>query len=221
MSSSPHFHLDILRLSVYYRDMELEVNLGNDGLRCKEEKVLAAAESCFIRYGFRKTTMSDIASAAEISRPALYLMYNSKESIFRDVVGNIFDTMLLEIRDGMNRYQGPSEQLQVAFEVWCVRPFEIVQNAPDAADLLENSRQLSTEAWNRGIADFEALIAQVLGTVQGDKHGPAGPSTARVAHLLASAVLGLKESAGSVAELRVMIQDLIDLVVSGLAARTE
>lgn len=194
------------------------VKTGSDAAHRKEEKVLSAAESCFVRYGFRKTTMGDIAAAAQISRPALYLMFNSKEDVFRAVVARLFATMLTELSEGIEVQGEPIKQLQFAFEVWCVRPFEIVRNAPDAADLLENSRQLSADAWNKAEADFEAIIADILSSVMQGESGT-GLSAAQVAHVLSTAALGFKESARSVTDLRVRIRDLLDLVLDGLQAR--
>ena len=52
----------------------------------KEQKVLNAAWSVFMKYGYKRVTMGDIAEAAGISRPALYLIYNKKEDVFRAVV---------------------------------------------------------------------------------------------------------------------------------------
>jgi len=198
--------------------MSRVVNTNSDAARLKEEKVLSAAEGCFSRYGFRKTTMGEIAVAAQISRPALYLMYSSKEDVFRAVVERLFATMLTEIGEGIDAQGEPIDQLQFAFEVWCVRPFEIVQNAPDAADLLENSRQLSADAWTKAEADFEAIITDVLSRVVQNQRDP-GLSAAQVAHVLATAVPGFKESALSVADLRGRLRDLLDLVLNGLQAR--
>lgn len=126
--------------------------------------------------------------------------------------------MLTELGEGIDVRGEPIEQLQFAFEVWCVRPFEIVQNAPDAADLLENSRQLSADAWNKAEADFETIVTDILSRVMQGQGGP-GLSAAQVAHVLATAVPGFKESARSVADLRGRIKDLLDLVLDGLQAR--
>ncbi|WP_378940900.1 TetR/AcrR family transcriptional regulator [Mesorhizobium sp. ANAO-SY3R2] len=45
--------------------------------------ILDAALPVFIRYGFRKTSMADIAQAAGISRASLYLAFSNKEQLFR------------------------------------------------------------------------------------------------------------------------------------------
>jgi AcrR family transcriptional regulator len=51
----------------------------------KRDKILAAALDVFVRYGYKRVTMNDIAAAAGISRPALYLVFESKEDIFKGV----------------------------------------------------------------------------------------------------------------------------------------
>jgi len=194
------------------------VNTHSDAGSPKQDKVLSAAEGCFSRYGFRKTTMGEVAVAAQISRPALYLMYSSKEDVFRAVVARVFATMLTELREGVDARPEPLEQLRLAFEVWFVRPFAIVQRNPDAADLLENSRQLSPAAWARADADFEAIVTDILGRIVARQRG-SGLSAARVAHVLCTAVPGFKQSARSVADLRGRIRDLLDLVLDGREAR--
>ncbi|MFZ4748552.1 MAG: helix-turn-helix domain-containing protein, partial [Sphingomonas sp.] len=48
----------------------------------KISKVVRAAGEIFLRYGFARTTMGDVAKAAGISRPALYLLFPGKEPLF-------------------------------------------------------------------------------------------------------------------------------------------
>lgn len=40
----------------------------------------------FARFGYRKTSMEEVARAAHISRPGLYFLFSSKESLFRAAV---------------------------------------------------------------------------------------------------------------------------------------
>jgi len=63
----------------------------------KRDKVLTAARDVFIRYGYKRVTMNDIAEAAGISRPALYLVFESKEEIFKSVYEHFVKQTLSEI----------------------------------------------------------------------------------------------------------------------------
>jgi AcrR family transcriptional regulator len=50
------------------------------------ERVLAAADECFGRYGIAKTTMEDVARAAGISRATLYRHFADRESLITESV---------------------------------------------------------------------------------------------------------------------------------------
>lgn len=48
----------------------------------REQRILDAAAKLFAHYGYDKTTVSDIAEEAGISKGAVYLHYKSKEDLF-------------------------------------------------------------------------------------------------------------------------------------------
>ncbi len=48
----------------------------------RQERILDAAADVIIRYGYDKTTMSDIAAEAGVTRAILYLHFDSKEQLF-------------------------------------------------------------------------------------------------------------------------------------------
>lgn len=55
----------------------------------KQATILDAAERLFGERGFRKVTMSDIATAANVSRPLLYRYFRDKEGLLDAVVERI------------------------------------------------------------------------------------------------------------------------------------
>lgn len=181
----------------------------------KEEDVVAAATRVFQRYGYKRVTMGDIAEAAHMSRPALYLVFPSKEEIFRAVVARMFTAMLDEIRQGLSRFATTEEKLTFAFDVWCVRPFEIILASPDAKDLLQSSYEFATEVTAKVAADFVAILAEVLEPLA-IIQGRVDLSALQIAHILARAVLGFKESATDAGQLRQTIAGLITIVLASL-----
>ena len=50
------------------------------------ERILDAADACYARFGIAKTTMEDVASAAEISRATLYRTFSDRESLLTALV---------------------------------------------------------------------------------------------------------------------------------------
>jgi AcrR family transcriptional regulator len=49
----------------------------------KREAILAAATGHFTRFGYRRTSMDDIARAAGVAKGTLYLYFDSKAAVFR------------------------------------------------------------------------------------------------------------------------------------------
>lgn len=184
----------------------------------KEEKVLTAARSVFMRYGFKRSTMSDLAEAAQMSRPALYLIFSSKEEVFRALVTQIFTELLGEVREGVSKHEEVADQLTCAFEVWCVRPFEMIQASPDAKDILESGYEFATETTVQAFSDFETILSDILRPIVSSQADPP-LSSEQLAHILTTAAEGFKESASSAVQLRQMIKGLITVVLAGLQNR--
>lgn len=57
----------------------------------KRSAVLKAALGLFGRYGFQKTSMGEIAEAAHISRPGLYLLFPNKEQLNRATMHGVME----------------------------------------------------------------------------------------------------------------------------------
>jgi AcrR family transcriptional regulator len=183
----------------------------------KEAKVLEAARSVFLRYGYRRTTMGDIASAAGISRPALYLLFCNKERVFEAVLRKFVANVLEEVRIGVAKQGTPIEKLRLAFELWAVQPFALMIDSPDARDLVQCGFEFADKAMMQGYDAFEALLISILETFPGPR--PAGaPNLEQIAHVLTISVRGFKGAAHSVPELREMIDALLNLTTVSLRA---
>ncbi len=66
----------------------------------RKEKIIKVARDLIAHYGFRKTTMEDIAKASGIAKATLYHYFRSKEDILREIInfeGEMLRTKLLEI----------------------------------------------------------------------------------------------------------------------------
>ena len=176
------------------------------------EKIIAEAKKVFLRYGFRRTTMADLAKAAQMSRPALYLVFPSKEDVFLAVAKQFKADALGEIRRGIPPLKTAAQKLTFAFDVWYVRPFEMVQASPDAGDLFESGCEIACEVLGKAKAEFEAIVAEVLRPIAREQSRLKLPAV-RIAHILCGAAHGFKETASDAAELRRMLNDHLTLIV--------
>ena len=55
-------------------------------------RILEAAETCFGTLGFQKTTVVEIAAAAQVSKPLVYRYFQSKERLYEVVIRRVFES---------------------------------------------------------------------------------------------------------------------------------
>src|SRR5271156_1775695 len=125
-------------------------------------RALEAAKNVFLRYGFRRVTMQDIANEAGISRPALYLLLPNKEEAFKATIQQVTAESMAAIRAGLPAQVTAEEKLRFAFEIWTVRPFQIMQSSPDAKDLVNCGQDFACDVLARISSDFESLLTEIL-----------------------------------------------------------
>jgi AcrR family transcriptional regulator len=65
----------------------------------RRAEVLAAARRLFVRKGYARTTMVEIAAASEFAIGTLYQLFPSKEAIFRGLIEEQLDTLLAGARE--------------------------------------------------------------------------------------------------------------------------
>jgi AcrR family transcriptional regulator len=79
--------------------------------------ILEAATGVFLRYGFKKTSMDDLARAAGLSRQGLYLHFATKEALFKDAVLHLVTSLRAAVRAALAREDlEVEERLLAAFE---------------------------------------------------------------------------------------------------------
>jgi AcrR family transcriptional regulator len=93
--------------------MSAEGAAGNE----RRAALLQAASGVFLRYGFKKTSMDDLARAAGLSRQGLYLSFPTKEALFREVLTHKLTTAREATRAALARSElEVEERLFGAFE---------------------------------------------------------------------------------------------------------
>ena len=98
----------------------------------KEERILSAAQVVFSRYGYARTTMSDAAAAAGVSRPALYLVFPGKDELFSAVIRRMNRIAFEDIHSGLATCETLEEKLRFGLDRWIAQAYDIVFTNPDA-----------------------------------------------------------------------------------------
>jgi AcrR family transcriptional regulator len=84
-----------------YREIEREQNKEQ-----RKNEIISIAKKMFIEKGYNKSTMSDIAKEAKISRKTLYRYYNSKEEIALEIEISAFKVYIEYQKDVLKNLKG-------------------------------------------------------------------------------------------------------------------
>lgn len=174
----------------------------------KEERVLTAAEDVFARYGSARTTMGDIAKAAAISRPALYLIFPDKEAIFTRVIEMMDARSLDLIQNEVDQIAAIDQKLLHACTIWGLHGVELATAYPDAADLFDFQFPAVRQVYER----FQQFLVRIL--EKGTASWELPVSRADFATTLTYGLRGLRYAATDVNHMRHLIE--VHVTVYGL-----
>lgn len=166
----------------------------------RQDAILDAAFRSFAAYGFRRTTMDDIARTAGISRSALYLHFRNKEDIFRSMAERYFAETEAEVRAILAADAGPSAAvLTAALAAKDGKFMDVVLGTPHGSELLDAGITITGDlslAWETRIT---AHLADWFA-----RRGAAGDlgTPRELASSLMVALKGLKQSHRSLDEHR-------------------
>ncbi len=76
------------------------------------ETILKIAREIFSRYGYKKTTLDDIANAVRKGKSSLYYYFKSKEDLFQAVIMKEVDILAHELEIVINRNTDPADKLR-------------------------------------------------------------------------------------------------------------
>jgi len=75
-------------------------------------KIVEIAREIFTRFGFKKTTMEEIAVASRKGKSSIYYYFNSKEEVFKAVVEREAEEMKEELKVQVLNIEDPIERLK-------------------------------------------------------------------------------------------------------------
>jgi AcrR family transcriptional regulator len=96
----------------------------------KEElkrKIVVSAGKIFSYYGFKKTTMEEIAKALKMGKSSIYYYFESKEEIFESVVLNEANILRNELTTAIKSVESPIDKMKNYIFVR-MRSFEKLSN---------------------------------------------------------------------------------------------
>lgn len=161
----------------------------------RRTRILEGATKVFLAYGFQRTTMDDIARAAEISRPALYLVFRNKTDIYRALVSQFLTETLANAREALAG-QGPLAERLERSMICTIDMMSEIEQSPHGAEILDMKNSLAGDLVAAGKADYAAVVEAAIAKEEerrGADLAARGLSARTLAGLLLDAFEGMKQ----------------------------
>ncbi len=176
----------------------------------RKAQIVSAATGVFLRYGYARTTMGDIADAVGVSRTALYVIYPGKEEIFAAVIERLNLNKLEELRQAFPRLATLDRKLHFCCEEWGAHGFDLISDHPDAKDLFDLGFAPVREMY----AVFQIFIAELVSSAMAGSGLNTTPEA--LARILVFAMRGFEETAKDGKDMRQMIAMHVEIVLAAL-----
>ena len=181
---------------------------GNESARLAH--VLETALTVFTRYGFRKTSIEDIAKAAGISRQGIYFHFKNKDEIFKASIQKSLDDRLRAANkifdDDRLTLEG---KLLQALDERFGRYAGVFH--PDASDIVTECERILGDAVGKNRSAFQRKLENVILASSAKKTKGAEKRASTIANMLCACGLTWKHSLSSQQEFSEKMRDAIHL----------
>jgi len=179
----------------------------------QREAILMAATATFLRYGFKKTSMDDVAQTAGVSRQGLYLYFETKDVLFREALQYLVSHMVSTARsvadDGNLSLKDP---LLGVFEAVHGSAFQSA-SPEHAFELLRSAQSADGALLVQLDRDLMGIVAALLAKAgAADRWKKAGVTVAELSEQLLMSAKGIKASVDTLAAYRKRMRTAIRIV---------
>jgi AcrR family transcriptional regulator len=184
--------------------------------------IISAALTTFMNYGFKRTTMDDIARAAGMSRPALYLAYKNKKDIFRACVIAMTDELREDLASLLAMPGTTEERILQILNLGIVKPHREIGTTPHGDELFALKSEIAADLFKGWMDVIEEALTRQLeedarkGLIDCSTSGT-GIQASDIAALIAESAEGIKMRMPSPDMLPGKLQMLVRLIVGPLA----
>lgn len=127
------------------------------------DQILSAATEHFSRYGYEKTTVSDLAKSIGFSKAYIYKFFESKQAIGEMICANCLREIEDEVNTAINEAEYPAEKLRVLFKVIVEASLRLFFQD---RKLYEIAVSAASEKWDATIAYENRILKVVQNIIQ-------------------------------------------------------
>lgn len=184
----------------------------------RQQAILNSAFQAFAAYGFRKTSMDDIARGAGMSRPAVYLHYKNKEAIVRNLTELHYAEKRAAVTGALNGSGSVRDIVSRAIRAQ-TEGMAAILASPHGLEMLDTTKSMAIDIVEEGEAMLAGLYAAWLAQEQSAGRIHLFDSPEETAKTLTVTLKGIKMTASGAEEFEKRTTQLAALIGAGLEVR--
>ena len=142
------------------------------------DRALAHALDVFLRYGYRKSSMEDVARAVGVSRQWMYQQFGTKEALFAAGVEHELRATSADAAAALRAGGSLEDSLVRAMDEWNGRYVERWAASPHAAEVLDSAVSEHAPIITAHLDRFRDALVELLREAGGDAGVPSADDRA-------------------------------------------
>jgi AcrR family transcriptional regulator len=185
-----------------------------DEVSARRDRALEAASNVFLRYGYARATIGDIAKEAELHRPVLYALFpNGKEELFEAMLLKLVETEVARYKSEIRKFKTLRKKILYCVEQWSMGGFRLTDTHPDARDAFNMAYPAVRKMYEVLAAFYGELLLEAVTASALDI------SADQVARLLIFSLRGIKDIAEDAESMHHLLIQEVDLFLAALTVR--
>src|ERR1700674_6122734 len=145
----------------------------------KPNAIVLAALRLFTQYGYRKTSIDDIAQAAQVAKRTVYLHFENKAAVFLAILEYLGDQVRLRCAAAELQGGTPVHRLTGLLDAYFGMGFDLFSKSEHMPELEETFSKLARTKIGGLNTEYEDRLARFLRSLEktrGIRGPPAGPN---------------------------------------------
>jgi AcrR family transcriptional regulator len=202
-----------------------KVQKKNAGAResasAKPNAIVLAGLQLFTQYGYRKTSVDDIAQAAQVAKRTVYLHFENKAAVFLAILEFLGDQVRQRCAAAESAGGTAVDRLTALLDAYFGMAFELFSKSEHMPELEETFSKLARARIGDLNTEYEDRLATLLRSLQ--KTGaiggpPQGLSVEQIVHILMRTAEGAKHDPEVQGDRKALERRLRELAILVIAA---
>ena len=202
-----------------------KVRKKNAGVResgsAKPNAIVLAGLQLFTQYGYRKTSVDNIAQAAHVAKRTVYLHFENKAAVFLAILEYLGDQVRQRCTAAENAGGTAVDRLTGLLDAYFGLGFELFSKSEHMPELEETFSKLARTRIGDLNAEYEAQLARFLRSLQTTREiggPPQGLTVEQIVHIVVRAAEGAKHDAKVQGDRKALERRLRELAMLAIAA---